>query len=243
MSPEAALAKFAKLNGLADSTSQELCALKLKLMGPTNPVIVCAQGLQDNKEVDWRGEVGVLVSGLGPMLLQVRELQHVWSWVLDSTTNGRRKPTSKDLLFLRVRASVEITLPAAQYHPHGQGSSFTRRDGSVFEREQPLTAAYMRITVAVTNGKGHKQAQRDQLKRDPQAEARLKAALVRKVQPVLYSTAAALLKWQLHWQLTGQQRRHLNSGAFGRLSLADAFEPTTVLAPTLGMAAILQLNA
>lgn len=139
---------------------------------------------------------------------------------------------------------MEITLPAAQYHPHGQGSSFTQRDDSVFEREQPLTAAYMRITVAVTNGKGHKQAQRDQLKRDPQAQARLKAALVRKVQPVLYSTAAALLKpCQLHWQLTGQQRRHLNSGAFGRLSLADAAEPTTVLAPTLALAAILQLNA
>jgi hypothetical protein len=64
---------------------------------------------------------------------------------------------------------------------------------------------------------------------------------MRTVQASLPSTTAAMLKWQLQWQLRGKQRQLLEQGSFGRLVIAPATAAPLPCAPSMGMKAKLKL--
>lgn len=58
---------------------------------------------------------------------------------------------------------------------------------------------------------------------------------------MLYANTAALLKWQLVWQLTAGQRQHLQADGFELLQIAPT-AATVELTPTWGMGRILRVQ-
>jgi hypothetical protein len=97
-----------------------------------------------------------------------------------------------------------------------------------FAARQPMEAAFLRVRVTNQAAEYF-----DPRKRKPAAAARAQRDLQENLLPVLYANIAALLKWQLVWQLKAEQRQHLQANGFELLQVA----PTAAvvdLAPTLG---------
>lgn len=211
-------------SGVAAATPEAVNSIKASMMGDHNPLIADALRLQESKQVVWRGAVLSLQQKLSG-LVAVGEPEFTPSEI-----------KAKDGLRQKMTATAIVRLAAGAQQPLADAEQFPLSSAKDFAARQPMEAAFLRVQVS-----NRAPGVFDRRKRKPAAAARAQEELQRQLLPVLYANIAALLKWQLVWQLKAEQRQHLQANGFELLQVA----PTAAvvdLAPTLGLGRTLHVQ-
>lgn len=202
--------------------------LKEQLMGDPEPLIASAISLQKEERVNWEQSLSRLQHNLSG-LVQIGKPQTKADTDHRATGHNRKEMT----------ATASVRLPAAAQQPQATTKAFTASSSSSsLVAKQPLEAAYLQVKVKVKQKHEKKQAKLSRSK----SAAEVQAGLRKEALPQLHAHTAALLQWQLQWQLPAHQRQHLEADGFELLVL-----PTTTaslpMAPTLGMGRILNVGS
>jgi hypothetical protein len=204
-------------NGVAAATLAAVNSIKASIMGDYKALIEKARALQQSEQVVWRDAV-----------LNLQQKLSGLAAVGEPEFTPTEPDVGKGLQRQRMAAMAVVRLAASAQQPLADAEQFPLSSAKDFAARQPMEAAFLRVRVTNQAAEYF-----DPRKRKPAAAARAQRDLQENLLPVLYANIAALLKWQLVWQLKAEQRQHLQANGFELLQVA----PTAAvvdLAPTLG---------
>jgi hypothetical protein len=247
-------------------TADGLQLLQEKMMGSADPWVHQALEAAVSRGVDWQRDVLALLQHLSLhlgslLILNVGEVESVGTGHKRSHRKNKTQTqkhekqqhsqTQGGSLLLALEADLQ--LPADLLQPAAQRMQAAAEQGGIqqhqvvryggsaqagdaFAKQQRLDACSLHVRVSLSAGISARDFN-SMSKTQWQAYVRQqKAALQPQLQQKLYATLAGLLKWQLLWQLRGEQRQLLEAGDFSLLQVDPSEGSWQVPAdPTTGM--------